>query len=80
MRADDSVMDFYSGKPYMIRRSRGFALPFILSHDYGKVCVTAYGGELKTLSAQRQNLFYPSSHIGDLTDLKGKAVSCGDCR
>jgi len=76
MRADDSVMDFYSGKPYMIRRSRGFApLPFILSHDYGKVCVTAYGGELKnTFCTASGNLFYPSSYIGDLTDLKGKAV------
>ena len=29
LRADDSVMDFYRGKPYMIRRSRGYApLPF----------------------------------------------------
>ena len=25
LRADDSVMDWYDGKPYMIRRSRGYA-------------------------------------------------------
>jgi hydrogenase maturation protein HypF len=32
LRADDSVMDFFEGKPYMIRRSRGYApLPFMLS-------------------------------------------------
>ena len=27
IRADDSVMDFYKGEPYMIRRSRGYAPP-----------------------------------------------------
>lgn len=25
IRADDTVMDFYKGEPYMIRRSRGYA-------------------------------------------------------
>lgn len=75
IRADDSVMDFYNGKPYMIRRSRGYApLPYMLSSDL-KGTVIAYGGELKnTFCIGVNNLFYPSSYIGDLTDLKGKAV------
>ena len=31
-RADDTVTDFYNGKPYMIRRSRGFApLPIMIT-------------------------------------------------
>lgn len=75
IRADDSVMDFYDGKPYMIRRSRGYApLPFMLSKEL-KGSVTAYGGELKnTFCIANGQLMYPSSYIGDLTDLKGKAA------
>ena len=75
IRADDSVMDFYNGKPYMIRRSRGYApLPYMMSEDL-KGSVIAYGGELKnTFCIGLNNLFYPSSYIGDLTDLRGKAV------
>ena len=34
IRADDSVMDFHRGRPYMIRRSRGYApLPMLLSAE-----------------------------------------------
>lgn len=75
IRADDSVMDFYNGKPYMVRRSRGYApLPYMMSEDY-KGSVIAYGGELKnTFCIGVNNLFYPSSYIGDLTDLRGKEV------
>ena len=72
-RADDSVMDFYNGRPYMIRRSRGYApLPFMVSDKF-EGQVTAYGGELKnTFCIASGNLMYPSAYIGDLTDLKGK--------
>jgi len=75
IRADDSVMDFYNGKPYMVRRSRGYApLPYMMSDDL-KGSVIAYGGELKnTFCIGVNNLFYPSSYIGDLTDLRGKDV------
>ncbi|MBR5357827.1 MAG: carbamoyltransferase HypF [Clostridiales bacterium] len=75
IRADDSVMDFYDGKPYMIRRSRGYApLPYMMTNDFAG-SVIAYGGELKnTFCIGVNNLFYPSSYIGDLTDLKGKAA------
>ena len=73
IRADDSVMDFYDGRPYMIRRSRGYApLPYMMTKQF-KGSVIAYGGELKnTFCVAVNSLMYPSSYIGDLTDLKGK--------
>jgi len=71
LRADDSVMAFYMGKPYMVRRSRGYApLPFIMSKRY-KSKVLAVGGELKnTFCLSTNDLFYPSPYIGDLADLR----------
>lgn len=71
VRADDSVMDFYDGEPYMIRRSRGYApLPYLMSKEMqGKVL--AMGGELKnTFCIGVNSLFYPSSYIGDLADVR----------
>lgn len=71
IRCDDTVMDFYHHEPYMIRRSRGYApLPYILTGDYqGRVL--AVGGELKnTFCLGINNLMYPSSYIGDLSDLR----------
>ena len=78
IRADDSVMDFYDGEPYMIRRSRGYApLPYMMSAWDGsekEACgtsVLAIGGELKnTFCIGTGSLFYPSSYIGDLADLR----------
>lgn len=76
IRADDSVMDFYCGEPYMIRRSRGYApLPYMLSawekEEYTGGGVLAMGGELKnTFCIGTGSLFYPSSYIGDLADLR----------
>ena len=47
IRADDSVMDFYKGEPYMIRRSRGYApLPFMMGNEF-KGQVLAVGGVMK---------------------------------
>jgi hydrogenase maturation protein HypF len=71
LRADDSVMDFFEGKPYMIRRSRGYApLPFMLANNF-KGQVLAVGGELKnTFCLGSNNLFYPSPYIGDMSDLR----------
>lgn len=74
-RADDSVMDFFEGKPYMIRRSRGYSpLPFLLSGNYrGKIL--AVGGELKnTFCIGIDSLFYPSSYIGDLARRSGAVL------
>lgn len=82
IRADDTVMDFHRGHPYMIRRSRGYApLPVLLSDGHflkndrsgmntGK-CILAIGGELKnTFCISSGNLFYLSPYIGDLEDLR----------
>lgn len=71
IRADDTVMDWLDGKPYMIRRSRGFApLPFMLKNDFhGQVL--GIGGELKnTFCVGSNNLFYPSPYVGDMSDLR----------
>ena len=71
IRADDTVMDFYQGKPYMIRRSRGYApLPFMLKETMvGEVL--AVGGELKnTFCIGKNQLFYPSPYIGDMGDVR----------
>lgn len=71
LRADDSVMDFYEGKPYMIRRSRGYApLPSMLSKEW-KGQVLAVGGELKnTFCIGKNQLFYPSPYVGDMADYR----------
>ena len=71
LRADDSVLSWYDGKPYMIRRSRGYApLPFLLKEPFAG-SVLAVGGELKnTFCITRDDLFYPSPYIGDLADLR----------
>ncbi|NMM63910.1 carbamoyltransferase HypF [Clostridium sp. P21] len=71
IRADDSVMDFFEEKPYMIRRSRGYApLPFMVSKGF-KGEVLAVGGELKnTFCIGKNDLFYQSPYIGDMEDLR----------
>ena len=75
IRADDSVMDLFEDKPYMIRRSRGYApLPYILSNEWNGQ-VLAIGGELKnSFCIGSSNLFYPSPYIGDLEDLRTVAA------
>ena len=71
LRCDDSVTDFFEGKPYMIRRSRGFApLPVMISPKV-KGSVLAIGGELKnTFCIAKDSLLYPSAYIGDMEDLR----------
>ncbi len=75
IRCDDSVMDLFEEQPYMIRRSRGFApLPYLLSEELqGRVL--AVGGELKnSFCIGIDSLFYPSSYIGDLADVRSTAA------
>lgn len=71
IRADDSVMDWFDGKPYMIRRSRGFApLPVMVSKK-AKLQSLAIGGELKnTFCIGKNELLYLSSYVGDMADIR----------
>lgn len=71
IRADDTVMDFFRGEPYMVRRSRGYApLPVMMNADWqGEVL--AVGGELKnTFCVGKNALLYPSPYIGDMGDVR----------
>ena len=71
VRADDSVMDFYKNRPYMIRRSRGYAPLPIQTSGKWKGQVLAVGGELKnTFCIGVDSRFYPSAYVGDLEDLR----------
>ena len=71
IRADDSVMEYYKDKPYMIRRSRGYApLPTMVTMPW-KGQVLAAGGELKnTFCIGVDGRFYLSPYVGDLEDLR----------
>lgn len=71
IRADDTVMDYYRGEPYMIRRSRGYApLPFMVSGNL-EGQVLAIGGELKnSFCIGVDGRFYLSPYVGDLEDLR----------
>ena len=72
IRADDTVMDFYGGKPYMIRRSRGYApLPVMYTPAEGEGSTLAIGGELKnTFCLSSGELFYLSPYVGDMADIR----------
>ena len=77
IRADDTVMDFYDGKPYMIRRSRGYApLPLMIEDPDKKKSgkdrvILGIGGELKnTFCIRNQNLLYLSPYVGDMEDIR----------
>ena len=69
-------------KPYMIRRSRGYApLPFLGPAGF-KGQVLAVGGELKnTFCLAKDELYYPSPYVGDLADLRSvKALDAAVAR
>ena len=72
IRADDSVMDFHRGRPYMIRRSRGYApLPVMYTPAENEGCTLAIGGELKnTFCISSGELFYMSPYVGDMADIR----------
>jgi hydrogenase maturation protein HypF len=66
MRVDDSVARIISGKPYLTRRSRGYAPnPLALPKDTAPLLAT--GAELKnTFALARDRYAFLSHHIGDL--------------
>ena len=73
MRADDTVMDLFENKEYMIRRSRGYApLPQLVRFDRAQhTQVLAMGGELKnSFCVGKDALFYMSPYIGDMEDIR----------
>ncbi len=73
-RADDSVMDILEGRPYMIRRSRGFApLPLMISGKKDGKNRLAVGGELKnSFAISTGDLIYPSAYVGDMADVRSE--------
>jgi len=66
MRTDDSVGRVFEGKPYILRRARGYAPdPLQLSESLPPILAT--GAELKnTFCLTNQNYAFLSHHIGDL--------------
>ena len=71
LRADDSVCDLLDGKPYMIRRSRGFAPLPVMLHRKSHKQILAIGGELKNaFCIAKGGLLYASPYIGDMADIR----------
>jgi hydrogenase maturation protein HypF len=67
MRCDDTVVRTARGRPYPIRRSRGYApVPLRLAADFTRHTL-ACGGELKnTFCLARDRHAFMSHHIGDM--------------
>lgn len=77
LRADDSVCDWLDGKPYIIRRSRGFAPLPIAVPMHGHKQVLAIGGELKnTFCIAKDGLLYASPFVGDMADIRTVQAFC----
>ena len=71
LRADDSVCDWLNGKPYMIRRSRGFAPLPVMIRKKNHPQILAIGGELKnTFCIAKGGLLYASPFVGDMADIR----------
>lgn len=71
IRADDTVMTSYEGKPYMIRRSRGYAPLPVMTSSRSSGEALAIGGELKnSFCIRKGSLFYPSPYVGDMADIR----------
>ncbi|MGB9629723.1 MAG: carbamoyltransferase HypF, partial [Thermodesulfobacteriota bacterium] len=70
MRCDDSVTRVFRGRPYLIRRSRGY-VPFPIKLSFSLEMILACGGELKnTFCLTRGQYAFLSHHIGDLENLE----------
>ena len=66
-RCDDSVVRATGGRPYPIRRSRGYApAPLRLATSFARHTL-ACGGELKnTFCLAKDRYAFPSHHVGDM--------------
>ncbi len=70
MRVDDSVSRIILSKPYLLRRSRGYA-PESIQLPFQSQQILAAGAELKnTFCLSRDNNAFLSHHIGDLENLE----------
>jgi hydrogenase maturation protein HypF len=70
MRCDDSVTRVFEGKPYILRRSRGY-VPSPIKLAFPLEMILACGGELKnTFCLTRGPYAFVSHHIGDLENLE----------
>ncbi len=68
-RADDSVARVFAGRPYILRRSRGFAPAPVRLKNPGPP-VLACGDELKNaFCLTRGDLAFMSAHVGDLENM-----------
>lgn len=71
IRSDDTVMDTFEGKPYIIRRSRGYAPLPVMTSCSDKGQTLAIGGELKnTFCIRKGSLYYLSSYVGNMADIR----------
>jgi hydrogenase maturation protein HypF len=69
-RCDDSVTRIFEGKPYILRRSRGY-VPFPIKLSFPVEMILACGGELKnTFCLTRGQYAFMGHHIGDLENLE----------
>ncbi|WP_406533782.1 carbamoyltransferase HypF [Methanobrevibacter sp.] len=66
-RCDDSVIRFRNNELSFIRRSRGYTPePYTINYDVNDLNVLALGPELDvTFSIAKDNIVYPSQHIGN---------------
>ena len=66
-RCDDSVIRFRNNELSFIRRSRGYTPePYTINYDVNDTTVLALGPELDvTFSIAKNNIVYPSQHIGN---------------
>lgn len=66
-RCDDSVIRFRNNELSFIRRSRGYTPePYTINYEVNDADVLALGPELDvTFSMARDNIVYPSQHIGN---------------
>jgi hydrogenase maturation protein HypF len=70
MRCDDSVTRTFDGKPYILRRSRGY-VPFPIKLAFPTEMILACGGELNnTFCLTRGPYAFVSHHIGDLENVE----------